>query len=397
MSDTQYQDSERLDLPSASAMEIVQACPGQPNLKRTLPPEAFQKPEAEDEWAQRGTRIHSAFETGNTLDLNEEEAETYELGIKFNQELLEKWITIKSLPRDKVEEGPRELRVWLKEPQFFGEKLGSGKLDRHYLCRERRTGLIIDLKSGFNVNLPPSTHSWQLRFQAVLLHREEYAGEIDEWWVAYCKPKDKLGGDDYCVYVAQDLEYSVQSIQYHLWESTQPDAQRRAGDHCNWCPCKAWCPEGIAYALLPSVIARMAAPDSVDIEEMVGKVAPEDLLKLWDMSTVVGKIIDAADTRLKTFSKEELFRLGLELPEKGKARDTITRVRDAVKFLCEAQGFSEDDLWAALSLSKGKVSEIAQKEKNLAAKWASKWTTETLKDFIVRSYDAPSLKRIKGL
>lgn len=393
----QLRDPERLDLPSASAMEIVQACPGQRNLLATLPPEAFQKPAEEDEWAKRGTRIHAAFETGNTVDLDEEELETYEQGQKFVHELLEKWIRLKSLPRDKVEEGPRELRVFLREPQFVGEPIGSGKLDRHWLCRERRCGLVVDFKTGWNKNLPPSNHSWQLRYQAVLLHREEYAGDIDEWWVAHCKPKDKLGADDWCVYQFQDLEYSVQSIQYHLWESTQFDAKRHAGDWCNWCPCKAWCPEAGAYAMLPSVIARRAAPEATDLEGMVQAMAPEDLLKLWEMDTVVRKILDAADERLKTFPKDELERLGLELPERGKERNTIVKVREAFDFLHTTQQFTEKDLWLALDLAVGKVAEIAMQEKSLTKANASKWVKEILKECISKTYDRPSLRKIKGL
>ena len=396
MSEPTYNDTERLDLPSASSLEITVACPGSNNLKRSLPPETFapkddDDSEPKDDWAASGTRIHAAFETGNTLDLDADEAEIYRQGVQYEEQIVQKWMADKAL--DDCEEGPREMRVWLHDPLRFPELLGSVKIDRHYFNRARGLVLVTDLKSGWNPNLAPSPRSWQLRFGAVALWREEYGDWMKEARVGYCKAQQKCTVNDYCDYVEQDLIYSWQSISFHLWESTQPDAPLHAGPHCNWCPCKAYCVAAGGYSMLPSIVAR-SVPQSAMMtwELMVKQMQAPDLLKVWENSTVIQKILDAVKARLKAMPIAELAKVGLELG-KGRKLDPIANVPEAFKFLVE--NLPEDLVLSCMSVQKTKLAEVLVKQLGLTKENAGKWIDEKLDAWIARCTSAAPLKRIK--
>lgn len=394
MSDPLVHDEERLDLPSGSQMEIVVECPGSVNLKRTIPPGMVHDTRSADEkeWGNRGDRIHKAFQTGQTIDLNSEELETYNVGLKHEQRIVQKWIETKALDPALVKEGPRELRVWLHKPYDFLQLMGSAKLDRHYIYRDpdRCCLLVLDLKSGWNPNLPPSAHSWQLKYQLIALWREEYDG-VTDGRVAYVKPKEKCDLEDYCDYQIQDLRYSFDSIAFHSWQAGQPDAPRRPGLHCNWCPCKAWCPEALAYALLPSTIAKVFNPKH--IAERVNCVTGDDLYRIWESGPVIRKILDAVTNRLKTFDTDQLFVLNLE---RGKARENspITAVKECFFWLRDTLGWDEDRVWGCLEFINGKIAEVAKLRGGLEEKEAKEWVKTNLGQFItVNLSDQPLRKR----
>src|SRR5271169_5463807 len=130
-----FQDPERLDLPSASAMEIVVNCPGSVRLKSSIPAAELStgRSEQDDDWAQRGSAIHLAFENGDTSQLNPEMLEAYNTGIRYLEQIKEKWIYDKALDPSKVVECEREKRIFLHKPYAFPEMMGSAKLDRHFL------------------------------------------------------------------------------------------------------------------------------------------------------------------------------------------------------------------------------------------------------------------------
>lgn len=388
----EYRDAERLDLPSASKMHVVVNCPGQPNLERKLPTEAFKKKEEaeEDEWAASGTRVHNAFETGNTLELDAEEVETYKQGVKYEEMIVDKWMADKNI--EECEEGPRELRIFIIDPNNWPEPIGSVKMDRHYYHKERGLLLITDLKSGWNPTLPPSPKSWQLRFAAVAAWREQYPW-VKEVRVGYCKAQTEYTVRDFCDYVEQDLIYSWQSIQFHLWESTQEDAPRHAGAHCNYCPCKAYCPEAGALSMLPSVIARSVPRASeMDWETMIQVMPPADLVRIWESSTIIGKILEAVKDRLKAMDPAQLEMLGLGLG-KGRKNDSVTNVGGA--FMEMVKHFSEQDVLECMDVSMTKVAALRRKEKECSKEAAQKWADALLDPYITRDTSAPPIRKLK--
>lgn len=386
----QFQDEERLDLPSASSMEISVLCPGQLALKSSLPPEAFNKKnDLLDQWAERGTRIHLAFETGDVSALDEEERNTYEIGVKFEESIVQTWMRDKNL--SDCAEGPREFRVFLNNPETLSP-IGSAKADRHYIAPPYL--LVIDFKSGWNPNLPPSPKSWQLRFQAVSLWQEYIDMGITEVRVAHCKPKSSFGAGDACDYSQQDLEKAMQAILFHLWESAQEGAPRHAGHWCNWCPCKAYCAEAGGFSMLPTVIAKQdPASTRMSWEGMVSSMKPDDLVRIWENSSVITKIIDAVKDRLKSMPEEELAKLGIKLGV-GRSMTTIEDTPNAFRYL-QSQFADEEEVLKMVRISKAAVVAGFKQSRGVSKQVAEEWFEANFQRWISKSESAAPLARIK--
>lgn len=383
----------RAGVPSASKFSTVVDCPGQDQFYRRLLREGkIALDIAPDHDASFGVAVHEARRTGNTLNLDAEQLAAYEHGMSIERKILAQWRADYGI-KDYREIPPMSERLFLHHPETL-DPVASGEIDVLYIAEPR--ALIVDWKALGGYYTPPAKRNEQLRVYGVCAWKN-YDG-IENLRVAIDRCNERESTEDYCTYTLTDLKNSEQSIMYHLWYAQQESAPRRPGPQCHFCPCAANCPEAGAMALLPTVIARRALNNqSVDVEDMVAAMSHEDLLKVWDMSGVVEKIIKAVDARLKLLSKEELNRLGLELPAEGKVRDAVKDVKGAFAFLRDAQNLPEDKLWAALGLAKGKVSEILQSERSMAKKWADKLATELLEKFSERTHDKPSLKEIKGI
>lgn len=365
-------EDPREGLPSASKLERICACPGSEALCRTVPPEVEELGD-DDDLAARGTRIHKARETGNTLPLDPEEVRLYENGLKCEAKLLEKWKETFGLTE--VREGPRELRLWLHDLSY--EPIGSGQLDVHFLAAKR--AIVIDWKSLYCTNLVGARGNWQLRAQAVLLWLEMPG--LEEIRVAFAKPMYEKAPLDFCDYTAQDLKYSHESILYQLWWATQPDAGRHPGKHCRYCPAlNGYCPEALAYSLLPSVIGKQVFGKR-SMQADVSEVAPADLLKLWRMGPIIRKTLDGVSKRLKSMTEQELTDLGLVLGD-GRKNQNITGVKACFEFLRDTKGWPEADVWACLAFVNGKIKEHMELREGMSEKQSGEWLKETLKEFI---------------
>lgn len=384
-----FQDAERLDLPSASQMHIIVECPGQVNLKAAIPSADLVQLAADEQTSQKGLHIHDAFQTGNTLLLTEEETTLYNKGLAYLEKIKAKWIEDKALDPDKVQEGPRELRVWLQKPWDFPNPMGSAKTDRHFIYAdgERRLLLVVDLKTGWNPDLPQTAKSWQLKYELISL-AQEY-GEIDEGRVAYVKAADKHEYGDFADYNAMDLKYSWDSIVFHSWMSTQEDAARHAGAHCRWCPCKAHCPEAFAFALLPSAFAILKGR-KVDLKE---EIAPNDLYRLWEAGSAIRSILDAITARLKSWTDEELAKIGIT---KGKPTAVLewTNTQEAFYFLRDQKKWNEEELWHALSFTLGKLELLIQREMNVGESEANEAVKKLLAPYYTIKEGEKRLKKL---
>lgn len=391
MSDTTA--DERLGLPSASKLERVCNCAGSENLIRRMPMEHLLFESATETLSERGTKIHKARETGNTLDLDEEEQKIYDDGLAYEGRQLEKWIHTYGLNREDVLEGERELRLWMHDPATM-QPIGSGQLDVHYHTKDWRFALVTDWKTGFLQHLTGATGNWQLRFQAVLLWIEH--PELEMCRVAFTKALFKKSKLDFCDYSAQDFKYALDSIMFHLWEARQDDAPRHAGRWCRWCPGRGNCPQAAALALLPKLIARgtlvgQDAAEAVAADE----VTPAALKFLWSESGVIEKILEACEKRLKAMPEEELSKLGLKLGE-PRILTPITDTPGAFKFLTAVQQWPEADVWAAMSFVNGKVEALAMREKQMTKKAVGPWRKEAMKEFITEKVCEKPLVEDKG-
>lgn len=372
----------REGIPSASSFHRLVECPGSFRLEQSIAASEI----ASDPQAERGTRIHAAFCSGDHSALNEEELEAYQQGEKHLQLMLEAWQ--KEYNLDTVKEATREQRLWLHGPSL--EPIASGQLDRLFLAEGH--AFCPDLKSGWATHVPAATANYQLRIYALLVWQEFGISNIR---VGIIRAKSKADPHDYCDYDSTALEYSLQSVQYHLFEAGQENAPKRAGSHCDYCKGKARCEVAATYAMLPSVMAQRALPESQRVEDMVAALGHADLKKIWDASTTINKIIDAVDSRLKGLSKEELDALGLELPEHGRKLNTIVAPDGAWEHLKTVHGFEDGELWSVLDMSRGALAKLVAAKQGIAQAKAMAWVDEVLKPYIQFGYARPSLREKK--
>lgn len=364
---------ERLNLPSASSAWFW-SCPGSWQLSRSLPSQG----ETTDPEAERGSRIHQALELGDPAGLDEDELEDYGKGLKFANQLSSEWQ--QSIGINYYDgKGLREQRLWLFDEQL--KPVASGKLDLFHLAEPY--ALIIDFKSGSAAHVPAAARSSQLRLQAVLLWQEHPS--LIRIRVAYARTQSKVGASDWCDYTRRDLEYAYALTMAHLWESKQPDAPRRAGPWCRYCPCRGDCPEAGAMTLLPSVKASPL--------ELVYRMSIPDLIAIWEKNAIIDEVQEAVSNRLKGLSDSELAAHGLERT-KGKKLDPITDPKGGAEILTGA-GLSSDAIWAAMELSKPKLVDGVRAEKGMGKEQAAKWLDTQLDPVIERKLSAPSLRRIK--
>ena len=374
---------EREGLPSASNSPLWN-CAGQRNLM-----EACGNPKSESTAdSTRGDRIHAAFETGNTLMLDEEQAETYQQGVKFMDMLLDSWTKQNDLAA--YIEGPREERMWFRDEALT--PLASAKLDRHYLSGIH--GLVVDLKSGWVPNLIPSPRSTQLRLQMACL-KDEYP-ELEHIRVAFAKAKLTHGYNDYCDYGPDDIKHAQEWVRQHLWQIRQPDAPRTPGRHCDYCPVQGWCVEAGAYSLMPSVIAdqSMRLP-IIDPVMAVSQMTLDDLFKIWQSSGLITKIMTAVKNRLKALPDSELAMLGIR---KAKGRDNyaVVDIEAAIAILGDGNaGWSSQTIYSCMEFSNTKLAEEARRQIGFTNdEHATKWVREKLASTMIKTTSEAPLKEL---
>lgn len=369
---------ERAGLVSASKFEIVAACEGYPALEAHLRDHGIiSGDEAPDEWAQRGTRIHKAFETGDTSDLAEDEIQDWESLKKLDAGLFSQWLIDKSLT-EVAGQRTSEKRLWLHNERL--EPITSGQYDRLYIAGNH--ALVIDAKTGFCKRLTPSQESWQLRLLAVLVWQEHGARVgLESVRVAFLKPKFGRNGIDMAEYSIDDLYRSMTAIKQILWRASQSDVRRSPGDHCYYCPCRAHCREAASFSLLPSVVSGISNPKVAkrDGEAMVSMMTPADWKFVWERSTTIRNILAAVNDNLKKLPPDALASLGLKIQE-GRRLDPITNTIGAYKAL--EHSLPPELLWRCLSFSKGELSEAYKEHKGCSKKDADAWVKETIAPFV---------------
>jgi hypothetical protein len=358
------EDTERGGKPSASSFAILVNCPGSHNLVQTVPTD---QREDSTEYSERGERIHKARETRSTAMLQDDsEVAAYNQGIANEALVLEQW---------KHEFGIGEVdeyledRLWLRDGM---SPIASGKLDVTFVERGDRTPHIVtvDWKTLSGLSAGPAVDSWQLRLQAILAAQEFNAVHVR---CVFNKPEAYYRQTDAVDFDSTALRNTEYMARYHLWLATLPDAPRRAGAWCWFCPAQAFCPEAASFAMLPSVIAGGALAK-------VDTLSPQDLRKLWGVDSDIRKIQDRVSARLATFTDEGLSAIGLR---RGKAKETdkFVDVNGAVTALYEA-GLTKSDLIGCMTVGKGKLVELIRREFALSEAAAEKWLAEKCGTFM---------------
>lgn len=383
------QEDPRLGLPSASSFSRDVACPGNRNLIRAMRASGEIKGEESSgsELAERGTRIHKSRETGNTFELQADELTAYNDGLKIEQQATRDWQLEFGLQN--VTEGERELRLWLHHPLNMKPML-SGQLDVHFLAGNDRA-IVHDWKTSSGKSAGDAEDSWQLRIQALLLWKE--IPELTDIRAGFIKPEAFGKRVDYVDFNLFDLQNIERAAHYTLWQTQQPDAPVRAGDHCKYCPAKAVCEAAAKEAVSPLQELAPPAPDKITektAKELVRLIPIETVRTVWGKRTAIKNIMEALHARLYDLPQEELYRLDLK-KTLGRSADKVRDVKLAFDALVEA-GLPADTLWKCLSLSKTAVVEAFQHELNYRESMAEAVYENVLDDFIERRQGDDILK-----
>lgn len=362
----------RLGKPSASSFGLDALCPGRQDLLQSLP----DLPEPKDEDAERGTRLHAAWEKEDPTGLDSEDTELYIKGLKLVEHVKSVWRL--SMEVGACEEGKREQRFWFNDQ-------ASGQADRHY--RQLDRALVIDFKSLWCRSLAPSELNWQLLLLAVLVAKEYKLNHVR---CAFVKPMfNRLDTVDYN---ADDLKRAEYGVQQVLWASKNTP-QRRPGSHCRHCKAATACPEAKAWTLLPSVQTNAVGRITPTMAEgLVETLSLQDCVRVWETQTSRRNIEDAIKARLKSLPLGELADLGLTLG-KPRINNPITNPAEAWSFLAFS-GIPTEKLWAAVSLSKGALTEIVQVHFTLTKKDAEQWIKDKLTPFVTATPSERPLEKI---
>lgn len=382
---TDFKDSERLDLPSASTFERTVNCPGWHNLFRVIPRQEF-KPETTPE-AERGTRIHRARELMNPLELQDEsEVLAYERWLNLEREVVRTWL--ESFPGQEWREGEREVRLWINNESTL-EPECSARLDIHYIVG--RSILICDGKTGAASASGRTKNNWQMKVTAVALMIEYDAVSVT---ASLIKPEAYPNGyHDTHTWNLDELRDIEKQVRFHLDIANQPDAPRRAGSQCNWCPCKPYCPEAISYALLPTVVANVGSGLSKEeIAMKVDALSVADLVFLWLRQAAIKNIQEAVNTRLKQQPESVLAEYGVYL---ANGRDTSSVPPESIKALAESfvlAGMPEEIVWQCLEPSLKKLSDARHALAGGTKKAAHDWVKSVMAPLLVESSSEKILK-----
>lgn len=385
-----FKDEERMDLHSASSFDRTVNCPGWRNLFLSIPKVDF-KPDTSPE-AERGTRIHKARELMNPLELEDEsEVTALESWLGLEREVVRNWLAnIAGDENVEWREGERELRIWINNEDTL-EPECSARMDVHYIAS--RALLYIDGKTGAGTGSGKAKDNWQCKVTAVALMFEYSALSVT---VALVKPEAFPNGyADVHTWNFDELIDIDKQVRWHIDEARRLDAPRRAGPHCHFCPCKAWCAEGMSMALLPTVVANASVELSKgEIASRVATLGLPDLVYLWQRRGLIKDIQDAVAGRLRGQSEEVLSTYSIKL---SPGKDTSYVPAGRIKDLCERlvlEGCVEADVWQCLKPDIAALNELAHKTQRGTKKDAAAWMQSVLGDFKIQQSGEKILREI---
>jgi hypothetical protein len=185
--------------------------------------------EERSEIADRGTRIHSAIETGKGDDLSADDFAEARLIVSHETEAITSWCL--QIGADDVERTIREQRMWMK---IDGKQAFSGKPDAVHIVGKH--GLVVDYKTGFK-RVTDASENPQIAALAVLA-AQEYGLETVRGVIIHSK-----FGVTAADFEISDINYWTQTIRMMLRNAQDESLEPVAGEkQCAYCRAFAMCP-----------------------------------------------------------------------------------------------------------------------------------------------------------
>lgn len=363
---------DRQNLPSASGIARLQACPGSLRMTRGLP----DRPTEDSDF---GTRVHAFLARElDWDDLAPAEADIAESCQAIEETVVKQWRLRCEIPDDAHVETFRDnKRLWLERD---GEKLCSGLAD--VIHRWGRVACIIDYKT-----LPgdhkDSMDNLQLRCLAVLASSElGWLASVD---VCIIQPL-VTHTPTICHYGTDDLIAAQKELLGILDAANKPDAPLVPGDQCKFCRANAIC---------PAVHKEVETLSALTINAGGLTVPDEDMARLLGKCGSASKMI--ASIKAECFRRAEADpatwrSYGYEIRE-GAGRRSVENVAEVSERL-NARGASWQDITAACSITIGDVEALTRKATGLKGMKLKDEAMHILDGCVSVKKSKPSLKRI---
>lgn len=330
-------DSERMGLPSASAMDRLAHCPGSWRMERNMPQLGRYAALADS-----GTRIHNWLSGATGETLNAEEMRTAQSLKAGAEKLKAEWLeSVGNLSAHfDLPEERRFLHSGLR-PAL------SGKWDVLTVAGDHF--LILDYKTGWQ-DLPPVRSNLQLRAYALLVWAEHR--EAKSISVAIVRPGDEENEKShFFTYTRADLEAAWFQLEGWLSAVFSPAHAVVAGDHCQFCKAQHTCPVRIA-ALNAFKVDSGAVAAWADLTPS----HRADLFRVWRLAKKYGEAVEEK-------IREDLGN-GVTIPgvHIGKGR-TLRKIDDAQAAYARAiaAGMTHDQFMALVEVSFAKLRDGIQK------------------------------------
>ena len=385
---------ERLNLPSASAMERLALCPGSRKLEATQPDKRTDDSAAGDRAHELAARYFTSFHPEDRWPAydpvvqSEDIAVTDVVGefIEMARDVFAEWLLS---VRENEPHAPLRRLVEVRLTMFGDgfRALTTGKPDLVWLCG--RYALILDLKSLYGHHTA-SVKNLQLRTYAILVSEDQ--PDIQFVRVAICQPRVSKQPQT-CNYTPVHLNAGRFEVKAILDASNEPEAPLIAGSiQCRNCRARGVCPAARDFAaIIPLTTTRVLARG--EAPKLVAMLPIQERVLLWSNASTIGKILEAVEENLKEQPADVLAEVGLELVTSRGDRE----VKDppaAYEALKDYLTFVQYNKATKLGITA--LQAVFRAATQLTDKEAKAKLEELLGDLLTRKPDKHSLIRLRG-
>jgi len=374
---------ERNNLPSASYIAQIAACPGSWEAQQGL------ADIVEDDTTQSGVEIHDWLK-------DKALGQPVQTITPIRQSTADEcWRMLNAERRSYfgddyyTSEVQTEKRLWMLSEE--NDPILSAKLDFLEVCGDR--ALVVDYKTGWE-GAEPAHENLQLRTQALCVEQWFLVERVRVIIIApNCTPSVTISD-----YTKADLRASQSQIQAIV--ASAKNGKRVPGEQCRWCRAKHVCPEALA---IPSALPlALNVPPDTDIASRSNGDALRSRLQVMT-GDQLGKMLEAAKVaewvidQVKAHAKQRLAdgeKIDGWTLKPGRNRRTVTSAAEALKRINgPAATLTLEQFLACVSVKISELDAVFKTATSLKSTDAKAELERRLGDVIERKTDQPSLER----